>query len=146
MHRTSLSNRWFPRWAKSATIMFSSCPILESRRTLMEGSQQTQKWQTADQAVMDAEQIFIDKNSDQNLLWHVWAASVETGRVSFSHVLTLTEGDVLNRLDCVRRKWLLFARGSIWVLVEVNVISTVLFVLWSRLLAHLNTHVADSLP
>lgn len=103
MHRNSISNRWFPRWAKSKTIMFSSCPYFKITR-VFDGEQPADTEMTncseeeeTDLAVMDAEQIFNDKNFDSNLLWCVGAASVETG-----NVLVRSEGfNVFNRLDCV---------------------------------------------
>lgn len=90
----------------------------------MEGSQQTEKWQTAqkkedaelNRAVMDAEQIFIDKNLDQTSLWHAWAAYFETGRASFrlaGNVLLWPRGfDVFNKLHCVHKVLSLITRGD----------------------------------
>lgn len=59
MHRSSISNRWFPRWAKSATIMFSSRPYFKTIQ-VFDGGQPADTEVTncseeeeADQAVTD---------------------------------------------------------------------------------------------
>lgn len=52
-----------------------------------------------DRAVMDAERIFIDKDLNQKLMWHVWAASAETGQASFRQTWKV----LMHLIDCVHK-------------------------------------------
>lgn len=109
-----------------------------------------QKWrrQRPERAAMDAEQDFHwfefrPESAEACSELPAWRRAEHLS----VRLEMLFEGVWCNRLGCVHKVLLLINRRR-WAsgfLAEVNLISAVLFVLWSRLLAHLNTHVANSL-
>lgn len=146
MHRTRIWNRWFPRWAESATIIFSSCHYFKTVQVFDAGRPANvategsgRKWQGK------TSHWWTHWSESRNIMRHILRTGGATlslpGNTSIPIFKCLIHASVCTRYYC----WLTVGGMSIWVLAQVNLISAVLFVLWSGLLAHLNTHVAASL-